>query len=196
VWLDRVREVYGDNLDITWKSFLLEQVNSKEGGDWKVWDNPQRERSKTLLSLWAGEAARRQSRDAFQRYHLALLTARHGSKGRIPLDQAGPLVEVAEATGLDVVRFREDLNDDRLLENVARDHTQAVEEHGVFGTPTFVYENGNSAYLKSFIPPAEDSVEFFQHFVALTQDRLYVGELKRPQPPWPRGAAPSSQGSA
>ena len=69
-----------------------------------------------------------------------------------------------------------------------RDHTEAVEKHGIFGTPTFVFENGGSAYLKTFIPPAEDSVEFFDHFVALVADRSYVGEIKRPQPPWPKGA--------
>jgi len=27
VWLDKVKRVYGDNLDITWKNFSLEQVN-------------------------------------------------------------------------------------------------------------------------------------------------------------------------
>ena len=85
-------------------------------------------------------------------------------------------------------RFEEGLDDPGLLENIARDHVEAVEEHGVFGTPTFLFENGTSAYLKAFIPPEDDSVDFFDHFVALFADRAYVGEIKRPQPPWPKGA--------
>jgi len=188
VWLDRVKRDYGDNLQITWKNFSLEQMNSKEGPDWKVWEQPDTYESRSLLSLRAGEAARLQGTQLFERFHLALLTARHGGDGRIALNHAEPLVEVARNSGLDLGRFEDDLADPALLENVARDHTEAVKVHGVFGTPTFLFESGNSVYLKSFIPPPEDSVQFFEHFVALMADRSYVGELKRPQPPWPKGA--------
>ena len=188
MWLDRVKQEYGDNLRVTWRNFSLEQVNSKEGPDWKVWGQPDGYESRSLLSLMAGEAARLQGADAFEKYHLALLTARHGGDGRIALNQVEPLVAVAQEVGLDVGRLREDLSDPELLKNIARDHTEAVEVHGVFGTPTFVFETGNAVYLKSFIPPADESVAFFEHFVALMSHRTYVGELKRPQPPWPKGA--------
>ena len=188
MWLDKVKQVYGENLQITWKNFSLEQVNSKEGPDWKVWDQPEGYESRSLLSLRAGEAARLQGQEAFGTFHLALLTARHGGEGRIALNQAEPLVAIAQQTGLDVGRFQEDLRDTALLKNIARDHTEAVEVHGVFGTPTFVFDTGNAVYLKSFIPPAEESVAFFEDFVALMSHRSYVGELKRPQPPWPKGA--------
>jgi len=188
VWLDRVKQVYGENLEVTWKSFSLEQANGKQGPDWKVWEQPDGYASRSLLSLRAGEAARLQGARSFERFHLALLTARHGGKGRISLDQAEPLVTVARGAGLDVGRFQEDLDDRALLKNIARDHTEAVEVHGVFGTPTFVFENGNAVYLKTFLPPQEDTVSFFEHFVALMADRPYLGELKRPQPPWPKGA--------
>ncbi|MFQ5874821.1 MAG: DsbA family selenoprotein, partial [Dehalococcoidia bacterium] len=67
-------------------------------------------------------------------------------------------------------------------------HTESVEKYGVFGTPTFLFESGNTVYLKTFIPPEEDSVAFFEHFIALMSHRSWVGELKRPQPPWPKGA--------
>ena len=182
-----MKSEYGDNLDITWKFFSLDQVNSKEGPGWKVWDQPDGEQRR-FLSLRAGEAARRQGKEAFARFHLALLKARHGAGERIALDETEPLVEVARGAGLDTARFQQDLQDRDLQSSIARDHTEAVEDHGVFGTPTFVFESGSSVYLKSFIPPEEDSVDFFQNFVALMADRSYVGELKRPQPPWPKGA--------
>ena len=188
MWLDRVKASYGDNLDITWKFFSLDQVNSKQGPEWKVWEQPEGEQGRSLLSIRSGEAARRQGTEAFERYHLALLTARHGGGDRIALNEAGQLIEVARKAGLDVERFQRDLLDTDLVAKIAEDHTEAVEKHGVFGTPTFIFESGNSAYLKSFIPPEEDSVEFFEHFIAIMADRSYVGELKRPQPPWPKGA--------
>ena len=71
---------------------------------------------------------------------------------------------------------------------VTRDHTEAVEQHGTFGTPTFVFEVGGAAYLKTFIPPEAESVAFFENFAGMTASRAYFGELKRPQPPWPKGA--------
>ena len=191
MWLDRVKQACGDDLQITWRDFSLEQVNSKNGPDWKVWEAPNSENSRSFLSLVAGEAARRQGAAAFDKFHLALLKARHGGEGRVSLDDVEALVGLARESGLEEGRFREDLQDPRHVEKIGRDHTEAVEEHGVFGTPTFVFGNGNAAYLKSFIPPAEDSVAFFEHFHALASNRSYVGELKRPQPPWPKGAARS-----
>ena len=187
MWLDRVQKADAGRLHITWKSFSLEQTNSVNSPDWKVWDQPDAYDSRSLLSLRAGEAAKLQGPEAFQRFHLALLIARHGG-GRVSLRDPEPLIAVARDVGLDVQRFESDLADRGLLCMIARDHTEAVEKHGIFGTPTFVFENGGSAYLKTFIPPAQDSVEFFDHFVALVADRSYVGEIKRPQPPWPKGA--------
>ena len=188
MWLHSVKKVYGDKLGITWKWFQLEQVNSKEGPDWKVWEQPDEHAARSLLAAMGGEAARRQGDEAFERFHLALLTARHGGEGRIPLNEEESIVKIAEEVGLDVGRFREDLRDRSLLDIIGRDHTEAVENHGVFGTPTFVFDNGDAGYLKTFIPPEEDSVAFFEQFVALTANRPFLGELKRPQPPWPKGA--------
>ena len=188
MWLDRVKQVYGKDLQITWKNFSLEQVNSKSGPEWKVWEQPDEYSSRSLVSLRAGEAARLQGQQAFERFHLALLTARHGGSGRIALGDPGPLADLAGEVGLDAARLQEDLKDRALLANIGKDHTEAVSIHGAFGTPTFVFENGSSAYLKTFIPPEEDSVSFFEHFVGMMAHSTYVGELKRPQPPWPKGA--------
>ena len=187
VWLDRVRRGDGDGLDVTWRHFSLEQANSKLGPDWKVWEQPDPASTRSLLSQVVLEAARRQGIDAFETYHLALLTARHGGRGRIALNDADQLLDVARDAGLDVQQLRRDMRDPALAERIGRDHTEAVKEYGVFGTPTFVFEGGRAAYLKTFIPPEDDSVAFFEHFVAITASRSYFGELKRPQPPWPKG---------
>jgi hypothetical protein len=80
------------------------------------------------------------------------------------------------------------MKDPKLVDIIANDHTEAVEVHGAFGTPTFIFANGQSAYLKTFIPPTEESVDAFKHFLGLFESRPYIGEVKRPQPPWPKGA--------
>ena len=188
MWLDRVKRHYGDGLEIEWKNFQLEQVNSKEEAEWKVWELADERDARSLVAAVAGEAARRQGVEAFERFHLGLLTARHGGEGRVPLNESEAVARVAEEAGLDVERFKKDLRDRSLLDVIARDHTEAAEEHGVFGTPTFVFEDGSASYLKTFIPPEDDSVAFFEHFVALASHRSYIGEIKRPQPPWPKGA--------
>ena len=187
VWLRTVKEHYGDRLQITWRHFSLEQVNSKEEG-WKVWDEPDDFQGRSILSLRAAEAARRQGEEAFERFHLALLTARHGGRDRLPLNEIEPLLDVARDSGLDVQKLERDMKDRSLLDKIAEDHTEGVESYGMFGTPTFLFENGTAAYLKIFIPPEDEAVEAFDAFYSLFGGRSYVGEVKRPQPPWPKGA--------
>ena len=53
---------------------------------------------------------------------------------------------------------------------------------------TFVFENGGAVFLKMYTPPEADTMEAFEHVLGLSRRRPYFGELKRPQPPWPRGA--------
>ena len=38
-WLERVQDKLDDDWHITWKSFLLEQVNSRRGAQWKAWQD-------------------------------------------------------------------------------------------------------------------------------------------------------------
>ena len=187
MWLHRVKQAYGDRLDITWKHFSLEQVNSGDQTS-KVWETTDITEAQALVAQVASEAAKRQGTELFERFHLALMVARHGGKGRIRLNDPAPIAALAADVGLDPGRLREDMADPATAEAVGRDHTEAVEKHGVFGTPTFVFEDGAAIYLKTLVPPEEDAVAFFEHFAAIAAGRHYMGEMKRPQPPWPRGA--------
>ena len=193
VWLDKVKKTYGDDLHITWKNFSLEQnaftLKQKADGassDWKVWDDEDATQRRSLIAQIAAEAARRQGEELHAKFHLELLTARHGGEGRIPLNQEEPILEIAASVGLDTARMREDMKDPELRKIIGDDHEGAVSE-GIFGTPTYVFENGNSAYLKAFIPDDEDAVAAFEHYIAIANHRNYFGEIKRPQPPWPKG---------
>ena len=37
MWLAMVKEELGEDLQINWRSFALEQVNSTQGDNWKAW---------------------------------------------------------------------------------------------------------------------------------------------------------------
>ena len=159
MWLDRVREEYGDRLQITWKSFSLEQVNNREGADYVVWEQEDIAGPRSLLALVVGEAARGQDNAAFERFHLALLTARHGGKGRIALNDLDAILDIAGEAGLDIDVLKRAVSDPATVAQVGRDHTEAVEQHGVFGTPTFVFDRRYSA---SGAQPADVLIRYFK----------------------------------
>ena len=139
----------------------------------------------TLLAHQAGLAAKRQGKEAFQSFFMTLLRARHEDKK----DLADPAViqEAVLKSGLDQARFREDVRDPELLKDIGESHTKAVEEVGAFGVPTFVFPNGKAAFLKMFIPPDEQAAEIQETLFKAMSEFAHVGEIKRPQPPWPHG---------
>lgn len=180
VWLRQVRHEYGGRLEVGWHSFPLEQVNSIQEPGWKLWEQPDDYRSRGLWALRAGKAAGLQGPDAFDKFHFELLKARHEA-GR---DIAAPEVlrDVAASAGLDGSRFQRDLADRSLLLAIAEDYIRGEEQHGVWGTPTLVFNGDKAAYLKLRpAPPAGDSVKLFVELFDLIHDRPYVLEMKRPR---------------
>jgi hypothetical protein len=187
VWLAKVEESTGKAVDIDWQPFLLSQVNSDKGPDYKSWEQPEilDGSDHTLLAHQAGLAAKRQGKEAFESFFMTLLRARHEDKK--DLNDQSVINEAAQRSGLDLARFREDLVDPDLLKELGESHTKAVEEYGAFGVPTFVFPGGQAAFLKIFVPPDEQASEMFETLSKTMSEFVYVGELKRPQPPWPHG---------
>jgi predicted DsbA family dithiol-disulfide isomerase len=180
-----VKEVLKDRLRVEWYAFPLEQVNSTQGPGWKLWEQPDEYESKGLWAFRGGKAARLQGKEAFGRFHLRLLKARH-VEGR-DIASLGVLVELAREVGLDVNKFQKDLPGRSLLGKIAKDYTRGVEEHGVWGTPTLVFNGRSAAYLKlKPAPPPEESVKLFEELFAIIHGRPCVIEVKRPRLPEPR----------
>lgn len=176
VLLDDVRATGERPLEVRWRYFSLAQVNSREDG-WTVWDAPASEPVKGRLAFHAAEAARRQ--DAFDALHMPLLRARH--RDRRDIDSRQVVEEVAATAGLDMERFRSDLEDPSLLGALARDHREATAEVGVFGTPTLVFAGGAAAYvrLSESVEPAA-SLDVFDRIVAVAKQEPRILEIKRP----------------
>ena len=177
--IDAVRSSRARPIDVRWRYFSLTQVNSKNDG-WTVWNAPAAETVRGRLAFAAAESARRQGR--FEDLHMPLLEARH--RDRLDLDDESVIERVAVDSGLDLARFRSDLHDRSVIAALARDHTQAVEKHGVFGTPTFVFENGESAYVRLREPvQGEAAVEVFERLISVAADEPRIVEIKRPRRP-------------
>ena len=174
VWLSNVRETTGQEIDVDWQPFSLAQVNSDKGEDFKYWEQPGAldGSDPTLLAHKAGLAAKRQGKEAFESFFLVLLRARHEDKADLN-DMAVIEAAVAKA-GLDMAQFREDLVDPELLKIIGESHTKAVEEYGAFGVPTFIFPSGNTAFLKMFIPPPEESAEIYESVTRVMSDAKYV----------------------
>jgi protein-disulfide isomerase len=176
--IDEVRGS-GRELDVRWRYFSLTQVNSKDDG-WTVWGAPPGEPVKGRLAFAAAEAARRQHR--FDDFHRALLEARH--RDRLELDEPEVVQSAAAHAGLDVERLKTDLADPSILHALAADHRHAVSELGIFGTPTFVFEGGASAYVRLSAPPeAGGSIEVFERLLAVAAEEPRILEIKRPRKP-------------
>ena len=167
--------------NVRWRYFSLTQVNSTEPG-WTVWDAPATEKVRGRLAFKAAEAARRQ--DRFDDYHAALLGARH--QDRLDIDDVKVVQKVAVESGLDLERFRADLDDPTILQALARDHQHAVAALGVFGTPTFVFSNGASAYIRlADMPGGADALHVFDSLLTVAADEPRILEIKRPTKPSP-----------
>jgi predicted DsbA family dithiol-disulfide isomerase len=167
---------------VNWRYFPLEQVNTAEGPDWKLWEQPPNHRSRGRAAFHAAIAARNQGEEAFERFHHALLKSKHEDGN----DHGRPatLTAAAEEAGLDLARFQADLDDRLLLARIGEDYEHGREEHGVFGTPTFVFPNGGAAYLK-MLPAAgpDEALPIFEEFVRTVRDRPFISEFKRPKKP-------------
>lgn len=178
--MQRVKAELSPRLVINWKYFSLEQVNSKEGPDWKLWDQPGDYPSRSLKAFHAAEAARRQGEAFFDAFHYAVLRAKNEEKQDIT--DTKTLSSLAANIGLKMERFNKDLSDRRLLDRLARDHTFAVEKLGIFGTPTLVFTEEQAVFLKMASPPSiEEAVAVFEDVRGLAENRRQIKEIKRPQ---------------
>ncbi len=183
MWWAKVRENTDHEINVELKPFSLVQVNHDNNNDdgFKYWE--QDDSDNTLLELRAGLAAERQGEEIFDRFFINLLRARH--EDRIDLTDAAAINAVAEASGVDMGRFAEDLADPDILREIGESHTEAVEVHGAFGVPLYVFPNDNAAFVKMFIPTDEEAGPIYDNLVEFMADHRHVGEVKRPSPPWP-----------
>ncbi len=173
VRLEKIKQEYGDRLEITWKSFLLRPyaepksfeafkqyteswgrpASQPDAGEFRVWSTQEPPPSHSVPPNLAVKAAAAQG--ALERYHIPLMRAYFYENRNIT--NATALIEVAREQGLDVERFIAALRDETVGKAVARDHAEAL-ELGVSGVPCLV--------LDGVIPiPGAQDLAFYRHLV-------------------------------
>lgn len=166
-----------------WRHFSLYQSNHRGDDGWQLWnqriDPHDPAGTLGLLPFLASSAASKQGPDAYDAFRLALLRARH--RDLRPLD-AETVHDVAVATGLHLACFEADLADPEARTTLASDHHRASTLH-VFGTPTFRFPSGDSAYvrLKELPEEGEASLDLFRRVREMLADYPYLETLKRPR---------------
>ena len=173
-----MKEETEQKVTLNWRYFSLEQVNNKQGSQWKIWEQPEDYPSRGLRAFWAAEAARCQGETAFDSFHMALLRARH--EQRRDIADKDTLIEVAESVDLMMAQFQDNLSDRQLLAKLAEDHTFAVESLGIFGTPTLVFPERQAIFLKMSSPPLDECLAVFTELRRIVERRRYIQEIKRP----------------
>ena len=171
-------------LRFDWRHFSVFQVEHGDANGQQLWnaeiDATDPMGSWGLQPFLASCAARRQGPEAFDRFRLGLLRARHVDG--LPLTRPTHLA-VAEAAGIHLARFETDLADPELRTSLAQEHHQAA-RRDVFGTPTFALANGHLAYFRVCELPAdqEEAVRLFLAFRGLLEEFPYLETVRRPRP--------------
>ncbi len=124
-WARDVKTALGDDIEFVWRSFPLEQVNSPEGPEWKLWEQPDDYVSRGLNAFRGAEAAKLQGPDHFANFHFALLEARHVDDKNI--GRKDVVIETAGKAGLDVDAFTKALDDRSLMANIGKDYENGTE---------------------------------------------------------------------
>jgi hypothetical protein len=103
---------------------------------------------------------------------------------KLPVHDRETIEETLKQTpNVDAQRALQGMDRSELRERIAQDYRRGVDDHGVFGTPTFLFDGGDPVFVKTSIPPADDSLPFFETLQRFSAQRPYVRELKKPRPP-------------
>jgi len=171
------------DLSFEWRHFSYYQYNRDPSDSWQLWNEPidahDEMGSKGLLPFLASQAARKQGDNEFAAFRLALLRARH--RDRRPLNRA-TIDDVAACTGLHMPRFADDLANPECRTVLAQEHHYGAARN-VFGTPTFVFPGGATAYLRIRDLPGgpDEALELFRDYRHLLETYPYLETVRRPR---------------
>jgi len=181
VWLREVEKHLGDRLEVRWRYFPLLWAEHEAEADGPA-PRPDRAHQKSHDAMLTAVVVSMQGDPAFLAFHHALLDLVH--RDGKDLGRKTTLAAALRAANLDMDIYEMDLRDRSLPLLIRTDHEEGFHDFGVFGTPTFVFPNGATAYLRMDRPPAaEDAMPFFEEFLRNVRDHDTVREIKRPVGP-------------
>lgn len=182
LWARDVFEMMGDDyIALRFRFFSLAQAN-RQDENWNIWEQkPDDPKAWGLLAFLAGAAIRKHGDQVLlDRFYKALAMLHHEQKE--PLEQA-TIEKAATEAGVDMAILKPIFDGD-IAEAAAilkTDHTEAVEQYGIFGSSTFVFEEKYPIYVRLMPRPPRDKVlEVFQYLTAVTIVQPSIIEIKRP----------------
>ena len=181
-WLQRVRQA-GREPAVRWNTFALKEVNRPAGAP-SVFEQTAPE-SISLLALQLAKAAQAAGAEVFERYHAAVFDTMQGLGKKLT---AQDLQQIARDAGLDIAAFQAGQQAGIWIQQVARDHEEAVARWKVFGTPTLVFDDQVAVYLKfTEVPPSPTkAAEVLDALLCLARCHPELVEIKYPHAIEPR----------
>ncbi|MDQ1436908.1 MAG: hypothetical protein QOK43_537 [Acidimicrobiaceae bacterium] len=138
--------------DVRFVPFSLNQAHVEEGGT-DVWDDPAQ--APNLLAMQVGIVVRDRFPDAFLPVHNALFAARHDQSRDIREADELRAVLTEQGWGDNVDAVFAEIEDGWPLETFRKEHEAAVNEHRVFGVPTFI-SGDRAIFVRLMDRPAGD----------------------------------------
>ena len=170
-------------LEFDWRHFSLYQSNYNGNANWQLWNEKIEADSelgcKGLLPFLASCAARKQGEDKYNAFRLAIMRARHVAHR--PLDMQ-TLRDVATHANLHIPQFESELANPECRTLLAKEHHQAAALH-VFGTPTFKFSSGHTAYfrIKELPKNQQEAINLFNDYRRILECYPYLETVKRPR---------------
>lgn len=187
LWVDQISTLMGDDvISVRYRFFSLDQNHSTgEKLGWNIWDKkPGDADVKGLLPFLAGAAAYKAGGDkGLGEFYKVLAKMRH--EDNLPIWEQSYVEQAWSEAGLDKAALAKvmDGSDRSGYEKLQKDHTEAVERYGAFGSPLLVFEESHPFFLKLMPRPTnlDDALELFQHVQRMAMGfRGGVLEFKQP----------------
>jgi 2-hydroxychromene-2-carboxylate isomerase len=172
LWIREARR-HAD-IDVEWKFFSLAAINE---GDV--------EGVATVPLRTAALARREGGNEAVDLVYLATGRLLHEQRVRpeSPEEEAEALHDVLAEVGLDPSLAARAIQDPSTLQDVLREHEEAVEKLGAFGVPWLVIEGEEPGYFGPVVNDLlerDEAIELWEHFKWFAT-QPYLFELKRPR---------------
>jgi DSBA-like thioredoxin domain len=165
----------GADWDVEFLPFSLTQSHVEEGEE-PVWDRA--DKASDLIAIEAGLVVRDRFPDQFLDVHIALFAARHDD-GRDLRDEA-VVRDVLKSGGVDADEVFAAIDEGWPRQEFRQAHEAAVQNHQVFGVPTFIAGDA-AAFVRIMTRPEGDAVlarATIEHVLELLVIHPEINEFK------------------
>ena len=131
----------GRDLAVEWRPYAI-----RTHGQIDYWGRAWYSADSELRGFIAAEAAARQGTRAATAFRAALFEAVH-ERG-LDLGDEETLLAAGQQAALDLVRFKADWQDPDIMKSIQTRQQHAIENPGVFGTPTMVFADGRVVQIE------------------------------------------------